>query len=136
MRINKKELFIGMEVYVAFIVFDKNNRYRHYDIEECHIEKIGRKKLTTDYTQCGAREFLIDHESCDRFEFAIPATNYAPSFPTVLCLTESDAEKHIRKHELMKELSKYRISERTCSLEQLLTIEKVLEKNFDITQEE
>ena len=136
MKLNKKDLSVGMETYVVFLVYNKNTRAYENETKECHITKIGRKRLTVDFVQSNFREFLIDSESCNRLEFAIPAAHYDPSSRTVLCLTESDAKKHILKQKLMKEFSKQTFSESTCRLKQLLLmkaglkVEKFVEREY------
>lgn len=136
MKFNKKDLSIGMEVYVVSLAYDRDIRDYEYQTTTCHITKIGRNRLTVDLVQNSFREFLIDPESCDRFEFAIPSVCYAPSCPTVLCLTESNVKKHILKQKLMKEFSKQTFSESTCRLEQLLlmkagfAVEEFVEREY------
>ena len=51
MEFNKKDLSIGMEVYVVSLAYDRDIRDYEYQTTKCHVTKIGRKRLIVDLVQ-------------------------------------------------------------------------------------
>lgn len=113
-----REIAVGDTVYIVTKEYDHKKQKDVYLIDSGKIAEITEKFLIVDFKNYLDFDHYYFYRKKDLYEFAIPAAT--DGFHTVLCFTENDAKKHILKHQLMEELSKQPLNERTCTLEQLI----------------
>lgn len=113
-----REIVVGDTVYIVTKEYDHKNQKDDYLIDQGKITEITKKFLIVDFKNYLDFDKFYFYLKKDLYEFALPAATDGSH--TVLCFKENDAKKHILKQQLMEEIAKQPLNERTCTLEQLL----------------